>query len=157
MRRLVLLGAFLSACAGAAATLPAAAEPEIAPRATYAPAEMFLVNGPLAMHSESGARLPIANGWVEVRLSNFPPGPLAEIDVLVISKATGAPTEAEVTVSYDMAEMEHGMIEERARHRTAGHHSAKLELWMLDAWRIKIQIVLDGVASDVVLLVAPKS
>jgi len=157
MRRLVLLGAFLSACVGAAATLPAAAEPAGAQRATYAPAEMFLVNGPLAIHSESGARLPIANGWVEVRLSNFPPGPIAEIDVLVISKATGAPAEAEVMVSYDMAEMEHGMIEERARHRTAGHHSAKLELWMLDAWRIKIQIVPEGVASDVVLLVAPKS
>jgi len=56
-----------------------------------------------------------------------------------------------------MAEMQHGMIEERAHHRTSGHHLAKLELWMLDAWRIKIQIVLDGVTSDVVLLVAPKS
>lgn len=157
MRRLVLLGALLGAFAGAAATLPAAAEPAGAPRATYPAPEVFLVNGPLAMHTENGARLPIANGWVEARLSNFPPGPIAELDVLVISKATGAPAQAEVTVSYDMAEMEHGVIEERAHPGAGGHHSAKLELWMLDAWRIKIHVLLDGVASDVVLLVAPTS
>ena len=160
MRRLVLLGAFLGACAGAAAALPATtapAAPAAAPAVSHAPPELFLVNGPLATRTENGARLPIANGWVEARLSNFPPGPIAELDVLVISKATNAPARAEVTVSYDMAAMEHGIIEERARPSAGGHHAAKLELWMLDAWRIKIQIVLDGVTSQVVLIVAPKS
>jgi len=161
MRRLVLLGALLAACAGAAASLPKATAPVAAPAAppavSYAAPELFLVNGPLAMHTENGARLPIANGWVEARLSNFPPGPIAELDVLVISKATNAPARADVTVSYDMAQMEHGLIEERAHPGAGGHHAAKLELWMLDAWRIKIQIVLEGVPSDIVLLVAPKS
>ena len=157
MRRIVLLGALLGACAGAAATLPAAAEPAAMPRATFGPPEVFLVNGPLAMRTEDGARLPIANGWIEARLANFPPGPVARIDVLVISRATNAPADADVTVSYDMVEMEHGMIEERAQRGAAGHHTAMLELWMLDAWRIKIHVLLDGVASDVVLLVAPRS
>jgi len=158
MKRVVLLGALLlAASAGAAAALPSATPPPAAPEATFPPPELFVMNGPLASRIENGARLRIANGWVEARLSGFPPGPRAKLDVLVVSAATKAPAYADVTVTCEMAEMDHGVSEHRARAGAGGHHAATLDLYMVDTWRVTIRVLLEGVTSDVVLLVAPVS
>lgn len=158
MRRLLILGAIvLAACVGAAAALPQAtpAPTPAAPEPTNARLELFVMDGPIASRIANGARVRIANGWIEARLSGFPPGPLAKIDVLVISGATKAPATADVTVSYEMAEMDHGVDVQHARAAAGGHHAATLELWMVDVWRVTIRVVLEGVTSDVVLLVTP--
>ena len=158
MRRVLLLGAFvLAASAGAAAALPAATSSIASPEPTPAPPQLFVMDGPLATRIENGSRMPIANGWVEARVAGFAPGPRADLDILVFSGATKAPTQADVTVIYQMTDMDHGMPHQRARPGLQGHHAATLDLYMIDTYRITIRVLLEGVTSDVVLLLAPGS
>ena len=158
MRRVLLLGAFvLAASAGAAAALLAATSTIASPEPTPAPPQLYLMDGPLATRIENGVRMPIANGWDGARFAGFAPGRRTDLDILVVSGATKAPTQADVTVIYQMIEMDHDLPLQRARPGLQGHHAATLDLNMIGTWRITIRVLLDGVTSDVVLLLAPGS
>ncbi len=148
MTRLLAVAALaLAACAPVAAN--AGVEPAGPARAN--PPALFVMDGGMAVRAENGARIAIANGWVEPRFSPFPPGPRTELDILVLSES-GAP--ADVVVTYEMLDMGHGAMADHAMLSGAGHHVAHLDLSMQGTWRFKIRVVVDGVTSTVVLLLS---
>lgn len=97
-----------------------------------------------------GSRIPIANGWIEPRVSLRQRS--ADVDI-VVAGAGGSPSpDADVTIGYDMLEMAHGVTTVKAEPATGGHHLAVMRMGMHGTWRIAVTVVLDGVASTVVLL-----
>ncbi len=147
IRLLAAAAVVLAACAPAAAN--GGLEPAAPVRAITA--TLFTLDGGIALRAENGARIRIANGWVEPHFSPFPPGPRTELDVVVLSDS-GAP--ADVVVTYEMLDMGHGAMADHAAPSSAGHHLAHLDLSMQGTWRFKIRVVVDGVTSTVVLLLS---
>lgn len=154
MRRVVLAGlaALVLACGQpVAAARPAVGAP--APVQARTEPQLFALDKGFTFPLRNGARVAIENGWIEPRFSPFPPGKDVDLDVAVIaaSPAAGA---AEVTVSYDMVEMGHGATTVHAGADGAGHHRAHVPMGMYGTWLITVKVVLDGVTSTAVLMLA---
>lgn len=154
----VMLVAAGCAPAGAAsAPVSTAATPAPAESATRAAngSQLYVLEGTFLSPIQNGARVAIANGWIEPRFAPYPPGPRAELDVVVVSAATGAPSPAEVIVLYEMVEMAHGTMALRATPGAAtGHHVARLEFVMRGTWLLRVRVLLDGVTSSATLVLA---
>lgn len=151
---LIALSALIAACGpsvpvngiGAAdpAGVPAdASRPQLA---------LFVGEGGFLVPLPNGGRVAIANGWIEPRFRDCPSGARCDLDVLVVSAATGAPTLADVVVTAEMLEMGHGSMAHHASMTAVGHHVARLDLSMVGTWRFVVRVRLDGVTSDAVLL-----
>lgn len=151
MRRLALamLAVGLVACGGAAST---AAAP-LAPRATAtADAQLFALEKGFMFPLANGSRIPIENGWIEPHFGGMAPQKSVDLDVVVGSDA-GADA-SEVTVSYEMLEMAHGVQTVHAVAAGGGHHRAHIGMGMYGTWRITVRVVLAGVPSTSVFVLS---
>jgi hypothetical protein len=100
----------------------------------------------------NGSRITIENGWIEPRFAGMAPQKSVDLDVLVGSD-TGADA-SEVTVSYEMLEMAHGVQTIQAVAAGGGHHRAHIGMGMYGTWRISVRVLLGGVPSTAVLLLS---
>jgi hypothetical protein len=155
-RALLLLTLLVTACGPVTTAVPASGQqaPEPAAQRHVGGARLYAFDGGIAVRAENGARLPIANGWVEPRFASFPPGARTDLDIVVVSATTQSPVSADVTVTYEMLDMGHGAMAEHAVPTMPGHHVARIDLSMVGTWRFKIRVLLDGVTSNVVLLLS---
>ncbi len=154
MRRAVLAGfaALVVACGQPVVAADPAAGPPAPVQARTEP-QLFAMDKDYMFPLRNGARVPIENGWIEPRFSPFPPAKSVDLDVVVGGPSTG-PVTADVTVSYEMLEMAHGVTTVHAETNVAGHHQAHIAMGMYGTWRIKVNVILDGVPSTATLILA---
>jgi hypothetical protein len=150
VRRLALglVAVALVACGGV--TTPAA---RVAPRATSTPdAQLFAFEKGFMFPLANGSRITIENGWIEPHFNAMSPHKSVDLDV-VVGSDTGADA-SEVTVSYEMLEMAHGVQTVHALPAGGRHHRAHIGMGMYGTWRISVRVVLDGVPSIAVLVLS---
>lgn len=102
----------------------------------------------------NGARVPIENGWIEPHFAQLTAHKSADLDVVIGGDPGIDPTTADVTVSYEMLEMAHGVQTLHADHAAGGHHLAHIPMGMYGTWQIKVNVVLGGAASTTVLVLS---
>lgn len=157
---LVALG--LAACTSATSTAAPPARLAAAPTtgaasndASASGPRLFALDGAFLTPVANGGRVAIANGWIEPHFSTFPPAAKSDLDIVVMSAATRAPAQADVSVLYEMLDMAHGML---ARHAVpgmrTGHHIATMDLSMRGTWRFQVKVRLEGVWSTAVLVLS---
>lgn len=150
MRRLALAAVVLVTVA--CGRSPQAAVPTTTDAPKEGEAQLFEMDKGFMFPIVNGARIPIENGWIEPHISPFPPHRSADIDIVVGADGAADPAMADVTMSYEMLEMAHGVTTVKADPQSAGHHLAHMGMGMYGTWRIKVQVVLDGVTSTSVFL-----
>jgi hypothetical protein len=151
MKRLALgiLAVTLAACGGAGY----GAAPAAAPRPAVTPdAQLFALDKGFMFPLTNGSRITIENGWIEPRFDGMAPQKSIDLDV-VVGSDTGADA-SEVTISYEMLEMAHGLQRVTAVPAGAGHHRARIGMGMYGTWKISVRVVLAGATSTAVLLLA---
>jgi hypothetical protein len=150
MRRVALglLVVSLVACGGAASGAT-----RVAPRASATPdAQLFAFNKGFMFPLSDGSRIPIENGWIEPHFGGLKPQKSIDLDV-VVGSDTGVDA-SDVTVSYEMLEMAHGVQTIQAVAGGSGHHRARIGLGMYGTWRISVRVTLAGATSTTVLILS---
>lgn len=146
---LILAGALLGAC-GAAATV---APPDPEPAAVEVIETTILVSdGGMLRPIDNGGRVAIPDGWATVTLS---PPPLQRTDFALdidVLDASGRALEAAVEVRYEMVQMDHGVITERATSH-AGRHRVPVHIPMPGMWRFTVSIDRGGVVTSLIVVV----
>lgn len=146
---LSLLAAALVACGGAGPSSAVRA----APRASSTPdAQLFALDKGFMFPLANGSRIRVENGWIEPHFNALAPQKSVDLDVVVASD-TGAEA-SEVTVSYEMLEMAHGVQTVQALAAGSGHHRAHIGMGMYGTWRFSVHVVLEGVPSTAVLVLS---
>lgn len=115
--------------------------------------QVFVLDGGLLAPLANGGRVALANGWAELSFSPYPPRTRSDLDVRVFDGASGQPVRADVTLTYEMIAMEHGIVLQRAIARDGGHHRFPLNVAMPGAWRFLVKVVHQGTSSTVLLLI----
>lgn len=146
MRKLVLAAALVAGACGA----PAAAPRALAPSADATPA-VFLSEGGLLRPIVNGARVPIADGSVELSFKPYPPATTTQLDV-VVRDAAGQPQDADVAVVFDMIGMDHGAALARAVP-AGGRLRASIGLPMAGPWRFVLQVKRVGDVQSLLFIV----
>lgn len=143
--RLVALAALLIVTCGPATNAATVASGGAEPR-------VFVLDGGMATPLPNGGRVELANGWALLSFAPYPPNTRSDLDVVIFDGATGKAARADVSVTYDMIGMEHGVVMQRATPREVGHHRVPLNVAMPGIWRFAVKVVLEGTPSTVLLL-----
>ncbi len=147
---LVVLGAAIVACG----PLPGTKVQPLAPRATSTPeAQLFRLDKGFMFPLTNGARVEVANGWIEPHFAQLTSQRYADLDVVVGGESID-PASADVTVSYEMLEMAHGVQTLHADPAAGGHHLAHIPMGMYGTWRISVSVQLGGETSTAVLILS---
>lgn len=96
----------------------------------------------------NGGAIPLGNDLqLEVFLAQFPPTSFtADID-FYLTTTTGDPvTDADLTISWDMLVMSHGLLVTEPQDIGGGHYLASFRFVMYGPWEFDISVALDGTA-----------
>jgi hypothetical protein len=144
---LVLAASLIAACGSAAATTAAGPAAAVATEAA-----ILVSDGGVMRPMANGARVPLREGFATVRFSSLA-AERVDVDVTVLD-AAGHRTPAEVRLSYESLDMDHGSLDMQAVAREGGYRGT-LEFAMPGAWRLKLRIDRQG-GTETVTLVLPQ-